>query len=356
MKKKLCILIALLFLATCLFPIDHAQAATKKLKLKATHTSLNSVKLTWKCKNKSIKKWEVQIAIYKKNGKRSAFKTVKTLKKKKRSFTVKYLKEERRYCFRVIGYQVIGYKKAKKKWKKAYVGTVKKNTGLAVVDWDDYAGTDAYTSPTQIDLRFEPPSRGIKPSGYILYRKSANNNGEYQRFKILGSKATGYKDKDVKPLASYRYCIRSFVVIGKNTYYSRRSADLLRSAVNQTGTYDCEIVEKGPSHLVVHLTADAYNADLKLIGNYGYSAEDYDEDLFGMVIKKWSPDGKLWYEAKGTKNLSEKQSCYFYMTSTKDLTDMSRIDLSTVEYNGLPSALCLQEGYGMAYALGESIH
>lgn len=334
----------------CLFAAAGNVQAADRLSVKGTYRSPVKIRLSWKWGKGKVKKWKIQRAVYNKYGKKSAFKTIKTIKGKKRAFTVSNLKKEKEYCFRVIGCRV-----KNRKLKAVCKGSVRKIAGFGPVIWNDYAESDAFKSPEVIDACLSPCGGGIRPDGYRIYRKQKGDEG-YRFVKTLSAGENTYRDRNVKPMATYSYRFRAYKVIGKKTYYSGWSATLTRTAVNQTGEYDLSFVERDDSHMVVLLKSHDYNADLLLpLGSY--SAEGYGEDVCGISLEKWSHDGENWESSEKTATVSHGQSIYLYMTyNESDIKNWDRIDLNTVVYDGWTSALSLQNGYASAYLLGEYIH
>ena len=96
MKKIICILVttSLLCLTLALsFPVK-SDASSSSMKTKAKLASQTSVKISWSG-GKKLKYWKIRKAVTNKNGGLVKYKTVKTLKRSKKSYTLKKLKKNK---------------------------------------------------------------------------------------------------------------------------------------------------------------------------------------------------------------------------------------------------------------------
>lgn len=80
-----------------------AAVETEYLDVRVKNVSLSSVKLSWEKKSKA-QKWVIKKSLLDKNGDPTGYKTVKTFKKNIKAYTVKKLKQNTDYSFKVLGY------------------------------------------------------------------------------------------------------------------------------------------------------------------------------------------------------------------------------------------------------------
>ena len=366
MKKIICILVttSLLCLTLALsFPVK-SDASSSSMKTKAKLASQTSVKISWSG-GKKLKYWKIRKAVTNKNGGLVKYKTVKTLKRSKKSYTLKKLKKNKVYDFEIIG----GTKK-KGKFKAITYNYVSIFTGLSEAGWDDYAKSDAPCSTSCIELWGVCYNNGFKIQGYEIYRRK---HGESKFVKIarIGKKGFPYKDKKVSPGQLYDYKLRAYGKVKKKKMYSPWSDVMTRGAVNQSGGFSSQIVSAAPDELVVKLTSDKYNGILKLDYNElsfasdtGSGDDEYMEDWEYPVvtIAASSKDNINWTEVSSKKPVTLAGGATIYLKLKKyivdvDFTKQGRLATDCATYNDLPSFFTITVGgRGRAYMNPEMIH
>ena len=368
MKRIICFLITTSLLCLILafsVPVKTDATSSYSMKAKAKLTSQTSVKIRWSG-GKKLKYWKVRKAVFNKKGGFVKYKTIKTLKRSKKSYTLKKLKKNKIYEFEIVG----GIKK-KGKFKAICYNYVSIFTGLSETGWDDYAWSDAPCSPNCIELWGVCYNNGFKIQGYEIYRKK-HGDSKYVKIATIGKKGFPYKDKKVSPGQVYDYRIRAYGKIKKKKKYSSWSDVLTRGAVNQSGGFRSEVISAVTDELVLKLTSDKYNGVLQLSydglsfasdnnnSEDGASLEDWEYP--GVIITASSKDNSKWTDVSPKKpvTLAGGDTVYLKVKKNKvdvDFTKEGRLASDCETYNGLPSFFNLTlGGRGTAYMNAEMIH
>lgn len=340
-------------LLVTLVPIG-AQAASKvtPIEAKAVSVAPTSVRITWKHK-KRVAKWKVQTA-FEKNYNAGTFHTVATVSGKKTAYTVKGLKKNCLYYFRVLGYR-------RKKGKtvlvyRTYSNDVPGYSGITYPVWDDYAYTDAYYSINRIDIWLGLNYYGLKPTGIELYRKNAGApDSSYREIAdISTSSDMKYSDKKIKAGMAYVYRARAYRKIKGKRIYSVWSAAMTKSACEQHGVFGAEKISASDdgTSLVVKLTSvNRYNASLVLIDK-GMDVFTRDEKIsedgfLPLSLAEYSLDGTTWKSLSDEKNgiaLKGGESIYLRLTGTSGAENADSVIATSISYNGIPSYLEISFG------------
>ena len=329
--RRIAVMTLLLLMTWLCFP-GGVRAANMKIKGKLINQT--SYKITWSG-TKEYRYWRIRRAIIKKDGRQSAYKTIKVLKRTNKSFTIKKLKKDRQYVFEITG----GIKKKGKYKPLMYDYFWDVYTGLSRAEWQDYAGSDAPCSPTYIDLWGYCQSDGLPVKGFQIYRRK---KGEkiFKKIATINKKGFPYRDKKVEKGVSYQYRLRTYGTYKKKRIYSPYSSVLTRSAINQKGKFLSEKISCTQEELVVKLASLPYNADLILRAGSLFFPEEEEEEI-GLVIKGYSYDNKTW------KNLSEEgkitlqagKTVYLRLISgngNQDMTLVNSLKGDVVTYDNLP--------------------
>ena len=355
-------------LALSLFAAVPARAATIKCSAKTLSTS--SIKISCSC-GKGVTYWKIRQGVEKKSGGHTAYKTIKTLKKSKKSYTIKKLKKNTHYF-----YELVGCVKKNGKLKSVIYDYQEAFTGMSDVVWDAYAASDAYCSPERIDLMGGCYNNGFAIKGYEIYRKKKGES-KYTKLATISKKsAFVYKDKKVEAGATYRYRFRSYGTISKKKAYSPWSDVLTRSAVNQTGSFSSQFISQSREELVIKLNSKLYNGDL-MINNRSFAlctqqqpddgnVDDLDEGT-GIYVHavSYSKDGTNWTPIGEKDEIALKGGESLYLTfKGKEDKDLSKaywkegyLEDEGVTYNRLPCNFHLSlNGKGSAAMNGEMIH
>ena len=340
-KKKICFGFVFGFVMAfiLLIPAQESMAASIKTKIKTV--SFTSVKISCTC-GKGISRWKVRQEMKKSNGS-TYYKTIKTLKKKQKSYTVKHLKKNRNYSF-----EIIGYSKKKGKLSPVIYDYCYGFTGVSEVKWYDYALSDAYCSPERIDLMWSDANNGFKSSGYEIYRRKKGEKSFKKIATITKKSTTTYKDKKVEAGVAYQYRMRAFGKVKGKKKYSPYTEVMTRSAVYLKGTYSSEVISRDKDKLVMKIDSKLYNGDLDLTGKSldlcGTASDpDADEDGFIGIIcpTSYSEDGKNWTALGENDKVVLEGGKTIYLTfegkNGLDLTKGSSVKSDSMTYNHLPS-------------------
>lgn len=358
---------ALFMTVILLLPAQGSRAASIKTKSKLL--SLTSVKISCTC-GKGITQWKIRKGMEKSNGS-TYYKTIKTLKKKQKSYTFKNLKKNTNYSFEIIGYAKKSGKLTPVIYDYQYVFT-----GISEVDWYDYALSDVYCSPKRIDLQWTDSNNGFKSSGYEIYRKKEGESKFKKIAKITKRSTILYKDKKVKSGASYKYRIRAYGKVKGKKCYSPYSDVMTRAAVYPGGEFTSELISRDKDKLVLKINSRLYNGDLEFSGNTidlkgtapdnstdnADVANDSDSNDIGVIrAVSYSEDGKSWTSILKKDKVILKGGKSIYLTfervSGADLTNGDSIGSDYMTYNHLPSFWFINiGGDGQAWYNMENIH
>jgi hypothetical protein len=343
-----------------LLPAQGSSAAS--IKTKAKPVSFTSVKIRCTC-GKGITQWKIRKEVKKKNGS-TYYKTVKTLKKKQKSYTVKHLKKNTNYSFEIIGYGKKNGKLTPVTYEYEYIFT-----GISQVEWYDYVLSDVYCSPKRIDLQWGDSNNGFKSKGYEIYRRKKGKSKFKKIAKITKKSTTLYKDKKVKSGVSYDYRIRAYGTVKGKKAYSSYSQVLTRAAVYPTGTFTSEVISRDKDKLVMKIDSRLYNGDmefsgstLELQGPAEDESNDSDSNCIGVIrAVSYSKDGKSWTSMTEQDKvmLTGGKSIYltFERVSGADLTSGDTIGSDYMRYNYLASFWYISiGGSGKAWYNMENIH
>ena len=160
-KKIISLILMFIMIGELMFTSMPTAKASGYLEIKATATSMTSVKITWKAQ-KGVTQYKIYRATENKNGNVGKYKVVATISGNKKSYTDKKLKTEKTYSYMVRGY----------KNKKCVIKTgvpESAYTGLTC-SFDEYQFAEAPRSTKSITLKLYS-SGGVLPTGYEIYRK-----------------------------------------------------------------------------------------------------------------------------------------------------------------------------------------
>lgn len=181
--------------------------------VKATPTS-DTVKLTWK---KTTKATGYRVYSYNSKTKKST----KIADVKNNKYTVKNLKSNKTYYYKVKAYRKVKGKKylgkvssaVKVKTKKAAAVKPQKVSGLKITNGG---------ASNQLKLTWKAQN-GVK--GYQVYRSESGVSGTYTKVKTVKNGATSYTDKGLDSSKTYYYAVRAYnTQNGKNTFGSYAKA------------------------------------------------------------------------------------------------------------------------------------
>lgn len=103
-KKIISLILMFIMIGELMFTSMPAAKASGYLEIKATATSMTSVKITWKAQ-KGVTQYKIYRATENKNGNVGKYKVVATISGNKKSYTDKKLKAEKTYSYMVRGYK-----------------------------------------------------------------------------------------------------------------------------------------------------------------------------------------------------------------------------------------------------------
>lgn len=364
-------------------PVETSAATGTNLDPSAAVHYNKRVTIKWK-KVKGAKRYVVyrsralSKSYYSYNGAPSLkLKKVKKLSSRKSSYKDKKLKFGKHYV-----YVIKAYKKKNGKWKMIARDKVEAYVGVRETDWYEYQLSDVPYSPTSVQLRTQFNSGGMKPTGYILERKT--DGASYKRIanvKYANNKSGKFTDKNVKTGVRYTYRLRPYVRYKGKTMYGAYSSAFSRRLANSTGTYAVTLIESMTSGdiITLKLVSDKNNGPLVFrLGQATYlRSDDTDgENEDGAKIIKYSTDGATWKSYVRDKvKLDPGKTLYLQYKSTtgRDFDTsvdfmLTNDDSPDVTYNDLRSCVldihiaCKAtqalggESTASAYPLGEYYH
>ena len=349
--------------------------AETTMKVKGSLASRTSYKITFKG-SKDITHWRIRKIISSEDGEWS-YKTIKTLKRSQKTYTVKNLKKNKYY-----NYEIVGCRKKKGKYKPLQYDYLGCYTGISTVGWDDYASSDAPWSTESITLWGQSYDDGLAVKGYKVYRRKEGETS-YKKIATIKRKSKKnallrYVDEDVEPKAIYYYRFRAYGTYKKKKLYSPYSEDLVRSAVNMHGRYTATVISRDSEKMEVCITSNPYNGILRIRSRDDLQlAEDWDniEEWEGLplTITAWSRDGENW-TTLGQEDeivICGDEQVYLQLARSEDYIDWSEEDDSPakdllmgnyicseeVDYNRLPSCFKLElDGEGVTWMNMDLIH
>ena len=310
---------------------------TKWIPVEAKMKSLTTVKLTWK-KCSDVKKWVIRQKIG------YSYKTIKTVKKNIKTYTVKHLKKNKMYKFEVLGFIKKGGKYVLK-----YSAFDYGITGIAkpVLDRDplqDYEYTPPDHSPSYIKVRVAVYS-GYPTKGLEIWRRKKGSS-KYKKIKTL--KAEGdyspnyekylYKDTDVEAGGYYYYKCRAFGTYKKKKTYSAFSTPWLGMAlydegIYDEGIYDVTLNEVKDKSFTLSIKSNKYNTDLTMKEDISFIFSKLDgENAFSGTATEWCVNG-VWRKAQKSKDITIKpgQTVLMRISSEKNIPDDISAGYSTEE-------------------------
>lgn len=361
-KKIISLILMFVMIGELMFTSMPAAKASGYLEIKATATSMTSVKITWKAQ-KGVTQYKIYRATENKNGNVGKYKVVATISGKKKSYTDKKLKTEKTYSYMVRGY----------KNKKCVIKTgvpESAYTGLTC-SFDEYQFAEAPRSPKSITLKLYS-SGGVLPTGYEIYRKEMGISG-YKKIATTKKSVTSlsYKDKTVKAGKTYRYKVRTYLKVGKKKYYSAFTDYEQISATNRSGKYTFKFdnsVKCADNETVYKITSKAYNDTLKLYDNAVLTIELDDGSTIetGVDIISYRKGDGTWKKYKSNQSLTLKanETLRLKVRATQDvkiknLKNVESYELNMdVTYGGISSFLWAYPYAGIAKTVmnSEAIH
>lgn len=342
------LLVGLVFVVSSQMKPEEDENAVPEIKIKWKMTSQTSVRIKWSGGRK-LKYWRIRQSVINDDGEMSDYETVIVLKRSKKSYTIKNLKENTGYAFEITG----GIRKSNGKYKptSTYEYIWSFYTGISQVVWDDYASTDAFCSPNKIQLLGTCYNDGLPINGFEIYRKGSKES-QYSKIATIKNKDYyfSYMDKEVAKGETYQYKFRAYGIINKKTMYSPFSEVMERSATYQNGRFTSKMISASKKELVIKLTSAKYNADLEieygdlhLMGKEIVSGLDwYDTiDLPAVNIVEYSHDHKKWTKLSKNKSVYIKGGTSIYLKLKSDDNDVdmrkgSELIADDVSYEGLP--------------------
>lgn len=340
-KKIISILIMCLLVVELTFSTIPVKAETGYFELTATAASVSEVRLTWNSQ-KNISQYKIYRAVEDPEQGTGKYKLIAKISGKRKSYTDKKLKQEQSYSYIVKSY------KNKKLVSESYASAY---TGL-VCTFDDYQHAEAARSPKFISLKLHSEG-GIKPTGYIIYRKEMGIKG-YKKIATVKKNAYNlvYKDKTVTAGKKYRYKVKTYLTVGKKKYYSALTDFEQMSAINQTGKYTVRIdssIACKDNQTVYKITSKKYNGTVKL-NTYGEIRIEQNngtsmEPAFDIISYKRT-DGK-WKKCKEYQQISLKANETIWIkvqsTNKEPLQSLKGKNISSYEveidasYDGISS-------------------
>ena len=320
LKSVICILMVVA-MASSLVTLTPSVEASGYMAVTSETKSLTSIRLSWK--SKKVDRYKIYRAQQGKYG-TMKYKLIATISGKKTNYTDKNLKQGKTYIYMVYAY---------KKGKACYSGCASDYTGISC-DFDEYQISDAERSTESISLLLHS-EMGLRPDAYQIDRRESGTK-KYKKLATLKKKvrAITYKDLSVEAGHVYDYRVRSYVKIGKKTYYSNYIYVMKQHASNQTGQFTLlrdQNVSGNPKELVVGLSSQDGNGDVILtgLGYYEIANQDGTWADDSVRITAYRKDQGDWISyVPGTDDplvIKENETVWIKLTTTAE------IDLQTVE-------------------------
>lgn len=330
-KKIISLILMFIMIGELMFTSMPVVKASDYLDVTATATSITSVKLSWGAQ-KGVTQYKIYRAVADEDWNAGKYKLIATISGKKKSYTDKKAKPEKRYT-----YMIRGYKNKKKVIEtgipaSAYTGPV--------CSFDEYQFAEAPRSTKSITLKLYS-SGGVLPTGYEIYRKEMGIVGYKKIATVKKSvESLNYKDKTVKAGKTYRYKVRTYIKVGKKKYYSAFTDYEQISATNRSGKYTFKFdnsVKCADNETVYKITSKAYNDTLKLYDNAVLTIELDNGSTIetGVDIISYRKGDGTWKKYKSNQSLTLKanETLWLKVRATQDVKIKNLKNVQSYELN-----------------------
>lgn len=312
--------------------IQSEAAKYKYIDVSAKVEEENKVKLKWK--EQPVEKYDIYRADVQVDSlKAGKYKLIATISGKKKSFTDKTVKGEKRYS-----YKIKGYKKKNGKITYYYNPDVSAYTGLDKPDWFEYAHCDTETTGESIPLKFGMSENSLHPDGVEFYKKTA---GKYKKIKSVKLKknqyTTNFTDRNVKFGEKYYYKMRTYRIVKGKKVYSKYSPSLKLCAINNKGDYTMRTfteTEQNVDSIIVSLTSNKGNGVLTFDLENLWIEKNVDNEL---CLSAYSLDNTNWITNSKEVSLKEGETIYLKFTDKEGIPFYFSKDLNVrieADYSG----------------------
>lgn len=276
MRKTL--FLGLLLSVFCVFSSHSVNAKTESIYARA-EPSFKKVVLNWVWNKKDEAKY---YKVYRKCASDKKFKYLKKTKGSK--FTDKKIKKNKKYIYKVIGFD----KKGKVKYKGSAKAAIMLETPyLSTTDGDGFLVSNRQKNTVTLCEKSGDSGKyeKVTTDKVELYRKK-NGDKKFKKIKNIKIEYSLISDTSVKAKSDYVYKVRNYCKIGKKKVYSKYSNTLKVWATRGYGEYKAEKVkvyeENGLKTMILKLSnIDNYNGIL-------YS------NKYTMKNMSYGYDGKTW--------------------------------------------------------------
>ncbi|MCR5793032.1 MAG: hypothetical protein K6G65_07670 [Lachnospiraceae bacterium] len=325
-----------------------AEAAYEMLEVKENVKSFKKTTISWK------KKKVDEYVIYKiKAGKKP--KKVAKIPGKRTSYTVKTSKDKN-YGFKIEGRK---YKKGTKKLIYHCVGEAYFYSGVTTLEWNrSMVSEPKYfeKSTEMIRMSLMDYNTGMKPDGYVIYRKVSGEE-TFEKYKTIKKNKKGklkytWEDNNVQAHQTYVYMAQSYKKIGKKYYYGVCCDGYTCSAVRKSAKFSITGEAEGKEP-ILKLKGVKDNGKTILDGaffNIGYFSKNNKKERY--VLKEISIDGTNWFTAEEVGDLEKKliiegnESFWLKFNKEKNSPEYSKYEGGTIEYDGDPFVLTIDPYMG----------
>ncbi len=274
--------------------------------------NLKSITVKWsnvKGANKYIV-YRAKVKRYEDTPKKSKFKKIKTVYKKK--YTDRKVKKNKYYAYYVKA--VKNGKVIKTTFNKDYMDYKCKGFERAQLLNAGY-GENYTNSCKKLYLYTDVGYNGYSPKKikYVFYRKVKGTKGKFKKMYLKKTKDGVYYDNTVKAGKTYQYKCKAYIKKGKKKYYSKMSKMVEIPAVNFHATYKIEsltksgIYDKKELEAIFKITkGDKYDGTTVFLnkvsddiddGYYCYEKKDApetDQHRYSFQLTQYSTDGNTW--------------------------------------------------------------
>ena len=271
--------LGLLLSVFCVFSSHSVNAKTESIFVGA-EPSFKKVVINWVWnKNRDEAKY---YKVYRKCASDKKFKYLKKTKGLK--FTDKKIKKNKKYIYKIIGFD----KKGKVKYKGSAKAAIMLETPyLSTTDYDGFLISNRQKNTVTLSKEYVAPGKYEKvlTDKVELYRKKKGDK-KFKKIKNIKIRYDLISDTSVKAKSYYVYKVRNYYKIGKKKVYSKYSNTLKVWATRGYGEYKAEKVkvyeENGLKTMILKISnIDNYNGIL-------YSNNDT------MNYMLYGYDGKTW--------------------------------------------------------------
>lgn len=258
--------------------------------------------------------------------KEKQYKEIAKVSQDKTQYVDKKVKKVNKYCYIIKGYE-------KKNGKDKLICSTFADyiylcytPGLDRPSFGPSSFIENYSFPLSKICFSVNPGDGMKPTGYIIYRKKVGKKS-YKRVKLKKLAKGEYLDKKVAPGSFYKYKVKSYLRIGKKKYYSKMSSVLTLDTIRHIGKYNVKLLTPkkiNTSTLSFKVTSkNKYNGNARFLPSYaGYyyqSSKKSNEIRYDLKLDKYSFDNKIWKKiSKKGIVLKAKHTIYLQGTLYKD--------------------------------------